>query len=162
MIAYRKTIATPVGPLILAATEKTVAALLWNESDLERLDLRFAAGGASCPLLALAEKQLDEYFQGGRKSFRLPLAPAGTPFQQRVWGELAKIPYGATWSYRELADRIGNPGAMRAVGTANGRNPLCIFIPCHRVIRASGESGGYAGGTGNKALLLELERAKPV
>jgi O-6-methylguanine DNA methyltransferase len=77
-----------------------------------------------------------------------------------VWAELAKIPYGRTWSYPARARRVGNPGAVRAVGTANGRNPLCIFIPCHRVVRASGELGGYAGGLGNKTFLLDLEGAR--
>ena len=87
-------------------------------------------------------------------------AEAPTEFQLRVWSELRKIPFGKTWSYRELAERVGNPGAVRAVGSANGRNPVCIFIPCHRVVRTGGELGGYAGGLENKALLLDLENGR--
>jgi methylated-DNA-[protein]-cysteine S-methyltransferase len=109
-------------------------------------------------LLLRAETQLGEYFRGSRKRFDLPLDLRGTAFQRKVWAELGKIPFGATWSYRELAERIGNPGAVRAVGTANGRNPVCILIPCHRVVRVSGDLGGYAGGLENKAFLLELEK----
>ncbi|HLP42441.1 MAG TPA: methylated-DNA--[protein]-cysteine S-methyltransferase, partial [Fibrobacteria bacterium] len=87
--------------------------------------------------------------------------PRGTAFQLRIWAELARIPYGETWSYGELAKRAGSPGAARAVGTANGRNPLCILIPCHRVVRGTGDLGGFAGGVENKAFLLALESAFP-
>jgi methylated-DNA-[protein]-cysteine S-methyltransferase len=105
-----------------------------------------------------AVRQLDEYFAGTRRRFDLPLAPAGTPFQQRVWQGLTEIPYGETISYAELARRIGRPAAVRAVGAANGRNPLAIVVPCHRVIGSDGRLVGYGGGLPVKAALLELER----
>ena len=101
--------------------------------------------------------QLDEYFAGTRRRFDLPLAPAGTPFQQRVWMLLRGIPWGRTISYGELARRSGNPAASRAVGAANGRNPLPIVVPCHRVIGGDGTLTGYAGGLEAKRMLLELE-----
>ena len=101
--------------------------------------------------------QLDEYFAGTRRRFDLPLAPAGTPFQQRVWRLLRGIPWGRTISYGELARRSGNPAASRAVGAANGRNPLPIIVPCHRVIGGNGTLTGYAGGLEAKRMLLELE-----
>ena len=101
--------------------------------------------------------QLTRYFDGGLVSFDLPLSLAGTPFQQRVWQELCKIPYGCAISYAELARRIGKPGASRAVGSANGRNPVSLIVPCHRVIGADGGLGGYGGGLDRKRWLLEHE-----
>lgn len=103
--------------------------------------------------------QLDEYFAGSRASFDLALAPAGTPFQQRVWAELARIPAGTTVTYGELARRVGRPGAARAVGAAVGRNPVSIVVPCHRVVGSDGALTGYAGGIARKAFLLALEGA---
>ena len=105
-----------------------------------------------------AIEQLDEYFSGERQDFDLPLAVAGTTFQQRVWAALREIPYGETESYGELAARIGSPGASRAVGLANGRNPIGIIVPCHRVIGASGSLTGYGGGIERKRQLLDMER----
>lgn len=119
-----------------------------------------ADGAAATPLLERAARQLAEYFAGERAAFDLPLAPAGTPFQRRVWQALTAIPYGETRSYRKLAAAVGSPGASRAVGTANARNPVSIFIPCHRVIRASGEVGGYSGGSAAKGRLLALEAGR--
>jgi methylated-DNA-[protein]-cysteine S-methyltransferase len=104
-------------------------------------------------------RQLDEYFAGSRASFDLALAPAGTPFQQRVWAELARIPAGTTVTYGELARRAGRPGAARAVGAAVGRNPVSIVVPCHRVVGSDGALTGYAGGIARKAFLLALEGA---
>jgi methylated-DNA-[protein]-cysteine S-methyltransferase len=104
-------------------------------------------------------RQLDEYFAGARSDFDLPLHLDGTPFQQAVWAQLQAIPYGETISYGELARRVGNPKASRAVGLANGRNPIAVIVPCHRVIAADGTLGGYGGGPDRKTLLLELERA---
>lgn len=101
--------------------------------------------------------QFDQYFAGQRRAFELDLAPAGTPFQRRVWDALLEIPYGETESYGELARRVGAPGAARAVGAANGENPIAIIVPCHRVIGASGRLTGYGGGLERKRLLLELE-----
>ena len=103
--------------------------------------------------------QLDAYFRGERKTFALPLDARGTPFQERVWQELVKIPYGRTISYGELACRIGNPKASRAVGMANGKNPIGIIIPCHRVIGKNGSLTGFGGGLDIKAKLLEFEKA---
>ena len=102
-------------------------------------------------------RQLDEYFAGSRRSFDLPLVPAGTPFQSRVWEALARIPWGTTVTYGELAARVGRPGAARAVGAAVGRNPISIVVPCHRVVGAGGALTGYAGGLDRKAFLLALE-----
>jgi methylated-DNA-[protein]-cysteine S-methyltransferase len=103
--------------------------------------------------------QLDDYFDGKRKSFELRLAPRGTAFQRRVWQELATIPYGATTTYAAIARSIGKPLAVRAVGAANGKNPLSIVVPCHRVIGKNGTLTGYAGGLASKRRLLELESA---
>ncbi len=108
-------------------------------------------------LFASAAEQLGEYFGGGRRLFSLPLAPVGTEFQRRVWAELRRLPYGATVTYGELARRLGDPGASRAVGLANGRNPISIIVPCHRVVGAGGSLTGYAGGLDRKRFLLELE-----
>ena len=102
--------------------------------------------------------QLEEYFDGGRTEFDLPLAPAGTPFQREVWALLQRIPYGATTTYGEMAAQLGNPNASRAVGAANGRNPISIVIPCHRAIGKNGTLTGYAGGLEMKRKLLDLER----
>ena len=105
-----------------------------------------------------ATRQLQEYFDGERRQFSLPLAPRGTEFQRRVWAALAEIPYGETRSYGELATALGRPGASRAVGMANGRNPISIVVPCHRVVGANGSITGYAGGVERKVYLLDFER----
>jgi methylated-DNA-[protein]-cysteine S-methyltransferase len=110
------------------------------------------------PVLAAATAQVREYLAGERTSFDLPLRPAGTPFQQDVWAELQRIPYGTTITYAELADRVGRPRAHRAVGSANGANPIAIVVPCHRVVATGGGLGGYAYGTDTKRRLLDLER----
>lgn len=107
---------------------------------------------------ATAVVELEAYFAGELTEFTVPVAPAGTPFQKRVWAALLEIPYGTTSSYRDIAERIGAPTAVRAVGMANGRNPVSIIVPCHRVIGANGSLTGYGGGLANKELLLELER----
>ena len=103
---------------------------------------------------------MEEYFAGKRQAFDLPLAPSGTEFQRRVWAALTEIPYGETRSYGQIATAIGQPGASRAVGMANGRNPVSIVVPCHRVVGASGSLTGYAGGPERKQFLLDLERGK--
>ncbi|MBW3695139.1 methylated-DNA--[protein]-cysteine S-methyltransferase [Vibrio sp. T187] len=109
------------------------------------------------PILVEAKKQLSDYFNGRIATFSLPLAAQGTPFQMSVWQALTTIPYGETWSYQQLANAIGNPKAVRAVGLANGKNPISIIVPCHRVIGKSGKLTGYAGGVERKQKLLELE-----
>ncbi|MDW6019478.1 methylated-DNA--[protein]-cysteine S-methyltransferase [Vibrio plantisponsor] len=111
-------------------------------------------------ILNQAKIQLEEYFSGRRTQFDLPLAAKGTDFQQSVWQALCKIPYGETWSYQQLADEIGNPNAVRAVGLANGKNPISVIVPCHRVIGKNGKLTGYAGGVETKEKLLQLERSK--
>lgn len=111
------------------------------------------------PLIDQTRLQLAEYFAGARRSFSLPLAATGTAFQQSVWQALTTIPYGETWCYQDLANAIDNPKAVRAVGLANGKNPISIIVPCHRVIGKSGKLTGYAGGVDTKRKLLDLERA---
>lgn len=111
----------------------------------------------AAPLFAEARRQLAEYFAGQRTDFELPLAPSGTPFQLQVWAELRRIPYGTTISYGEQARRIGKPKAARAVGLANGRNPISIVVPCHRVVGADGTLTGFGGGLPTKRALLDLE-----
>lgn len=136
----------------------------WAASAGESGGAGFGAGGdpAAADRLQEACRQLEEYFAGRRREFSVPLAPEGTRFQRRVWDELARIPYGETISYRELARRSGNPKASRAVGGANGRNPLPVIIPCHRVIAADGSLGGYSSGLERKRELLALEGALAV
>ena len=114
----------------------------------------------ACPLLEQAAAELEAYFAGQLRTFTVPLAPAGTEFQHRVWAALREIPFGKTATYGEIAARVGNPRASRAVGQANNRNPIPILIPCHRVIGASGQFTGYAGGLAVKQKLLALERAE--
>jgi len=106
------------------------------------------------------KRQLEEYFAGERTIFDIPLAPEGAPFEREVWRALEEIPYGETVSYGEIARRVGQPTAARAVGTANGRNPIAVIVPCHRVIGADGSLTGYGGGLERKRLLLELERGQ--
>ncbi|MBL9032058.1 MAG: methylated-DNA--[protein]-cysteine S-methyltransferase [Phycisphaerae bacterium] len=112
-------------------------------------------------LLDLVQRQLDDYFAGTRRTFDLPLAPRGTPFQRAVWDALREIPFGTTLSYGALARRLGRPDAARAVGAANGANPIAIIIPCHRVSNAAGDLHGYGGGLGRKRWLLDHEQAIP-
>ena len=146
-------IETPVGPLTLVAGDAGLRAILWpRESPPPYAD------AGSHPVLADAEQQLHEYFAGTRRSFDLPLDLVGTPFQRRAWLALATIPFATTVSYGEQARRLGVPRATRAVGAANGRNPISIVLPCHRVVGASGALTGYGGGLDVKQRLLEHER----
>lgn len=145
----RRVIASPLGPLTLAATAGAVVELTFGA----RPDV-----GDDARLIGEAGRQLAAYFADDLRRFDLPLAPAGTPFQRRVWQELGSIPYGETIGYGELARRLGTLGAVRAVGRANGANPISILIPCHRVIGASGKLVGYGGGLAAKAALLDHER----
>jgi methylated-DNA-[protein]-cysteine S-methyltransferase len=156
MTTYYTQIESPVGPLLLVA----------DSDGLRRLE--FVKGRAPSKAepawvqdakpLAEVVRQLRAYFAGELKDFHLPLAPQGTPFQLEVWKRLCDIPYGETISYGELARRIGNPNASRAVGLANGSNPIAIIIPCHRVIGSNGKLTGYGGGLPLKEKLLALER----
>lgn len=155
---------TPLGPMIYGATEEAVclvefASRRMLEAQIETVRRRFSATvvpGRNAVLDALCT-QMGEYFAGTLTSFDLPLAAPGTDFQERVWRELRAIPYGETCSYETLAARAGVPGAVRAAGTANGANRIAIVIPCHRVVRKSGETGGYGGGRWRKVALLDLE-----
>jgi methylated-DNA-[protein]-cysteine S-methyltransferase len=148
---------SPVGPLTLVSRDGRLTSLTMDGQT------HAVAPPPGCrrddDAFADVADQLDEYFAGRRTRFDVPLDLAGTAFQRAVWDQLCAIPYGRTISYGELARRVGNPKAARAVGTANGHNPVALIVPCHRVIAADGGIGGYGGGTDRKELLLELERA---
>jgi methylated-DNA-[protein]-cysteine S-methyltransferase len=149
------TVESPLGELLLTAEDGVLTGLYLRA---EALDPPQAALRDD-PAFATVRLQLEEYFAGRRRAFDVPLAPVGTAFQQRVWEELQRVGYGGTISYAELAARIGRPTAIRAAGAANGRNPISILIPCHRVIGSSGSLTGYSGGLEAKRHLLELERS---
>ena len=142
---------SPVGWLQLEGTDTHL-------TRLTRVSQPASLSSSSHPLLERAVEQLQDYFAGTRQQFDLPLQLAGTPFQQQVWEALQQTPYGKTWSYAELAAYIGNPRACRAVGSANGKNPIAILVPCHRVICSDGQLGGYALGLALKQQLLWLEQ----
>jgi methylated-DNA-[protein]-cysteine S-methyltransferase len=152
-----KTIASPVGRLKLVASGKGLAAILWEDDDPKRVRLGELVEDADHPVLREAERQLDEYFAGQRTEFSIALDMAGTDFQTQVWRALLTIPFGETRSYADIARQIGNPKACRAVGAANGRNPLSIIAPCHRAIGSNGALTGFAGGLDAKRFLLALE-----
>ena len=151
---------SPVGKLKLVADDKALVAVLWEKERLDRVKLPEMTKKAENSVLVETKKQLEEYFEGKRKVFKLPLAPLGTEFQKQVWNALRKIPFGVTKSYGELASEIGNPKASRAVGAANGKNPISIIVPCHRVIGSNGNLTGFAGGLEAKATLLNIETKK--
>ena len=150
---------SPVGRLKLVATDDGLAAILWAKDRPSRVRLEIEGGEPQHPVIAEAERQLGEYFAGRRKRFALTLDLAGTAFQRKVWTALLTIPFGETRSYGQIAKQIGKPRACRAVGAANGRNPVSIVAPCHRVIGSTGELTGFAGGLDTKAFLLALEGA---
>jgi methylated-DNA-[protein]-cysteine S-methyltransferase len=152
-----KWVESPVGRLKLVATEEGLTAILWPIERPGRVRLNTAVEDASHPVLAEAERQLAEYFDGRRMTFDLKLDFAGTAFQRKVWRALLTIPFGETRSYAQIAKQIGSPTASRAVGAANGRNPISIVAPCHRVIGTGGKLTGFAGGLEAKAYLLVLE-----
>jgi methylated-DNA-[protein]-cysteine S-methyltransferase len=151
MTSAQTTYASPFGPVRLRAAAGALVALTFADGPAD-------ADAGSHPVLAAACAQLEEYFAGTRTAFDLPLRLGGTAWEQRVWAELRAIPYGETTTYGALAARLGAPGAARAVGSANGRNPVSIVVPCHRVIGAGGALTGYAWGVARKAGLLDLER----
>jgi methylated-DNA-[protein]-cysteine S-methyltransferase len=148
---------SPVGELTLVARGGRLAAILWENDKPNRVRLANMIETGDNPVLVETERQLHEYFAGARTRFELPLDFQGTDFQKKVWDALLTIPFGETRSYADIASQIGNVNAMRAVGAANGRNPISIVAPCHRVIGASGELTGFAGGLANKMFLLSLE-----
>jgi methylated-DNA-[protein]-cysteine S-methyltransferase len=151
-------VGSPVGPLTLAAVDGVLAGLYMNLQRHRPLEETFGAPDPT-PFVEVI-RQIDEYFTAYRTQFDLPLAFVGTSFQRRVWAALREIPYGATESYGQLAVRIGHAGAARAVGLANGRNPIGIIVPCHRVVGARGDLTGYGGGLERKRYLIEFERQR--
>jgi methylated-DNA-[protein]-cysteine S-methyltransferase len=155
-LAY-KMIESPVGKLKLVASDKALVAILWEKDRPHRVPLGELVQDEQHPVLVKTERQLREYFSGKRKAFDIVLDIRGTRFQKDVWEALLAIPFGETRSYGQLAKQLGNPQASRAVGAANGRNPVSIVVPCHRVIGASGKLTGFAGGLETKAHLLALE-----
>jgi len=152
-----KTIASPVGELKLVASDKGLTAILWGNDDLDRVRLGAMIENPDHPILTEAERQLGAYFAGTLTAFTLPLDFQGTDFQKSVWEALLTIPFGETRSYGEIARQIGRPTAFRAVGAANGKNPISIVAPCHRVIGSNGALTGFAGGVEAKEYLLGLE-----
>lgn len=142
---------TPIGTMIATADEKSITSLDFTDERHENIS-------SDNPLLIRLEEELREYFEGKRRTFTLPLSPNGTVFQKKVWKTLLSIPYGETISYAKESERFGNPKAIRAVASANGRNPISILIPCHRVIATGGGLGGYSGGLWRKEFLLALEK----
>ena len=158
MIRYA-TFDSPLGTLIAVASGEALNGLYFDD---QRYLPSLPAGAREdhgAPLFAQCRRQLEEYFRGERRGFELPLAPEGTEFQRRVWTEIARIPYGKTITYADLAKRARAPGSARAAGAATGRNPLGIIVPCHRVVGSDGSLTGYAGGIERKTRLLELEGA---
>jgi methylated-DNA-[protein]-cysteine S-methyltransferase len=153
----RTEIDSPTGRLTLIATDAALVAVLWDTGRPLPAHLRGGVEDDSHPTLVETARQLGEYFAGRRQIFDLPLDPQGTDFQKKVWLALREIPYGQTASYGQIARKIGMPTASRAVGAANGRNPIPIIVPCHRVIGADGTLTGFGGGLANKSLLLSLE-----
>ncbi|CAB3726767.1 methylated-DNA--[protein]-cysteine S-methyltransferase [Paraburkholderia rhynchosiae] len=148
---------SPVGKLKLVANGERLTAILWENDRPNRVRLADLMQADDRPILIEAERQLNEYFAGKRQTFDLALDFQGTAFQKKVWAALLTIPFGQTRTYAQIAVQIGNIKAVRAVGAANGRNPISIVAPCHRVIGASGDLTGFAGGLANKMLLLSLE-----
>ena len=153
-------ISSPLGDIALRAEDDVLTGVFFVGQKYYPA-LTLMPNDPSVPrVIRQAEEQLAEFFQGERKTFDVPLRPRGTPFQEQVWRELARIPYGEVVSYGAMARNMGlSPGHSRAVGMANGRNPICIILPCHRVIGASGDLTGYAGGMERKRALLKLENA---
>ena len=148
---------SPVGTLTLVSQDQRLIAVLWEQERENRVRLGPLQRDDRCPVLIETAHQLSEYFAGKRQRFDMALAFTGTAFQRQVWEALLSIPFGETRTYGQIAQQIGNPSAVRAVGAANGRNPISIIAPCHRVIGASGGLTGFAGGLAAKQLLLALE-----
>lgn len=152
-----KIIKSPVGLLKIVVRSQSLEAILWDNEKLNRVKLDHMIEDKNDPLILETEKQLNEYFLRRRKTFNLPIKGHGTTFQQAVWKLLTLIPYGTTWSYKDIAVKMNKPQAVRAVGSAVGRNPISIIVPCHRVIASDGSLAGFAGGIDRKKTLLDLE-----
>lgn len=151
---------SPVGALKLVAHDQALVAVMWDNEDHKRVRLAELIESPQHPMLHKVKQQLEQYFAGQRQQFDLPLDFQGTDFQQQVWQALLTIPYGETRSYKGIALQIGNAKAVRAVGAANGKNPISIIAPCHRVIGSGGALVGFAGGLDKKQILLSLEQSK--
>ena len=162
MTLFCKEMASTVGRLKIVSDEHALVAVLWENERENRVRLGAMTSDAGHALLIEAERQLDEYFSSRRTEFDLPLQPRGTEFQRKVWQALRRIPFGAIRNYAELARELGVPGGARAVGAANGKNPLAIVVPCHRVLGMDGSLTGFAGGLGIKAKLLDFEARRAV
>jgi methylated-DNA-[protein]-cysteine S-methyltransferase len=160
MACAYKLIPSPVGELKLVASETGLVAILWEHDSPDRVRLGAMTRDDGHPVLVEAARQIAAYFAGTLKAFDVPLEFRGTGFQKRVWAALLTIPFGETRSYGEIARAIGRPAASRAVGAANGRNPISIIAPCHRVVGTDGSLTGFAGGLAAKELLLGLEGAR--
>ncbi len=157
MTRFFKTMPSPVGRLTLVAGDKGLMAILWENDDPLRVRLGEVTERPDHPVLLKTERQLGEYFAGTREVFDIDLDFVGTDFQKQVWAALLRIPFGQTRTYAQIADEIGNPKSVRAVGAANGKNPISIIAPCHRVIGSNGSLTGFAGGLEAKRALLSLE-----
>jgi methylated-DNA-[protein]-cysteine S-methyltransferase len=157
---YYHWIESPLDKLLLTATEQSLTGLFLQDQKYFPAIAPDWQAQPELPPFLKTQQQLEEYFRGDRQTFDLPLAPAGTTFQQQVWQQLRQIPFGQTWSYGDLAQAIGQPSAARAVGAANGRNPISIIVPCHRVIASNSKLTGYAGGVDRKQWLLNHERSQ--
>ncbi|KAL3680437.1 hypothetical protein R1sor_023393 [Riccia sorocarpa] len=153
-------VATPLGPVTLGASDAGLHLAHFGTLWEEKCDEDCGSDAAS-EYMKEAKLQLEEYFAGRRTSFSIPLNPEGTSFQKKAWAALAKIPFGETICYEEQAKLMNEPGKARAVGGANGKNPICIFLPCHRVIAKGGKLGGFSSGLESKQFLLDLEQSKP-
>lgn len=152
-----KTISSPIGQLQLIGSDQGLAAIMWEKDNPKRVVAQSVVEDKNHPVLLQAEHQLQEYFAGNLTHFSIKLDFIGTEFQKKVWKTLLTIPFGETRSYGQIAKQIGNAKAVRAVGAANGRNPLSIVAPCHRVIGSNGKLTGFAGGLKTKAHLLDME-----
>lgn len=155
-----KAIHSPVGELKLVASDKALVAVLWENDSPERVPFDALVKLTAHPILTETERQLGEYFAGKRKSFSVALDLRGTSFQRSIWEALLTIPFGETRSYGDLARKLGNPQAARAVGAASGRNPISIIVPCHRLVGSTGKLTGFAGGLDAKSRLLAIESKK--
>jgi methylated-DNA-[protein]-cysteine S-methyltransferase len=155
---YFEYINSPVGMLCIIASRDALESVQFVSSKQASLHKHDAMHRGVNDIIAATTKQLNEYFQGKRSKFTLPYVVSGTPFQEKVWASLATIPFGATRSYKEQACMVGNPRAIRAVARTNGQNPLCIILPCHRIIGSDGSLTGYVGGLAIKQQLLALEQ----
>lgn len=160
MTYFFKEMPSPVGVLKLVASRTGLAAILWENDKPNRVPLKSLLEDKNDPILIETETQLKAYFNGKLDKFSLPLDAVGTEFQKEVWKALCTIPFGQTRSYQQIAQQIGNPKAVRAVGAANGKNPISIVVPCHRVIGANGRLTGFAGGLSIKEYLLDIEHNK--